>query len=80
MNIFLAAFVWFFIPETKKVSLEEIDTLFGGSNHVQKGADLLHVEDAHHATVGVDNVNEQHNLDTIAVTENKQSEGDKFQV
>jgi hypothetical protein len=44
------------IPETKKVSLEEIDTLFGGSNHVEKGGDLLHVEDTHHAHVGVDNV------------------------
>jgi hypothetical protein len=44
------------IPETKKVSLEEIDTLFGGSNHVEKGGDLLHVEDAHHANVGIDNV------------------------
>jgi len=44
------------IPETKKVSLEEIDTLFGGSNHVEKGGDILHVEDAHHAHVGIDNL------------------------
>ncbi|TVY53397.1 Quinate permease [Lachnellula cervina] len=50
INICLAAFVWFLIPETKKVSLEEIDVIFGGSNHVEKGGDLLHVEDAHHAT------------------------------
>jgi hypothetical protein len=56
VNLCLAAFVWFMIPETKKVSLEEIDTLFGGSNHVEKGGDLLHVEDTHHAHVGVDNV------------------------
>jgi hypothetical protein len=56
VNLFLAAFVWFMIPETKKVSLEEIDTLFGGSNHVEKGGDLLHVEDAHHAHMGVDNM------------------------
>ena len=29
--------------------LEEMDTLFGGANHVEKGGDLLHVEDARHA-------------------------------
>lgn len=45
----LAAFVWFFVPETKRVSLEETDVLFGGSNHVEKGADLIGAEDAHHA-------------------------------
>lgn len=49
INFLLAAFVWFFIPETKKISLEEIDTLFGGSNHVEKGGDLLGIEDARHA-------------------------------
>lgn len=69
----MAIFVWFFIPETKKISLEEIDTLFGGSNHVEKGADLLHVEDAHHANMGVDNMdgNERSNLGTIDVIDNK---------
>ena len=46
--------MYFLIPETKQVSLEEIDVLFGGSNHVEKGGDLLHVEDAHHANIGVD--------------------------
>ena len=28
-----------------------MDTLFGGSNHIEKGGDLLHVDDAHHATM-----------------------------
>ncbi len=61
INFCLAAFVWFFIPETRRIALEEMDTLFGGSNHVEKGGDLLHVEDAHHAqlemnTPGVDDV------------------------
>ncbi|KAL2826758.1 general substrate transporter [Aspergillus pseudoustus] len=40
-NVFLAIFVWFLIPETKKVPLEEMDTLFGGTSHVQNGAILL---------------------------------------
>jgi hypothetical protein len=40
-NMFLAVFVWFMIPETKKVPLEEMDTLFGGTSHVQNGAILL---------------------------------------
>ena len=52
INILLGAFVWFCVPETKKISLEEIDVLFGGSNHVEKGGDLLHIEDAHHADLG----------------------------
>ncbi|EHK96682.1 putative quinate permease [Glarea lozoyensis 74030] len=55
-NILLAVFVYFMIPETKSVALEEIDVLFGGANHTEKGGDLLHVEDAHHAHIGVDNV------------------------
>jgi mannose/fructose/N-acetylgalactosamine-specific phosphotransferase system component IID len=45
MNIVLAAFVFFFIPETKKVSLEEMDVLFGGVNHVEKGAQVLGIRE-----------------------------------
>lgn len=41
-NVLLAVFVWFLIPETKKVPLEEMDTLFGGTSHVQRGAAMLH--------------------------------------
>lgn len=52
INLCLGAFVYFCIPETRKVSLEEMDVLFGGANHVEKGGDLLHVEDAHHAHAG----------------------------
>ena len=40
INILLAAFVWFFVPETKKVALEEMDAMFGGANHVDGGAQL----------------------------------------
>ena len=57
-NLVLIVFVIFMIPETKGTALEEIDVLFGGVNHTEKGGDLLHVEDAHHAHVGVDNVHE----------------------
>ncbi|KAJ9630653.1 hypothetical protein H2203_001176 [Taxawa tesnikishii (nom. ined.)] len=59
INFLLAAFVYFFIPETRNVMLEEIDVLFGGSNHVEKGGDLMGVEDAHHAT-GDKNMSVEH--------------------
>lgn len=51
INALLAAFVWFFVPETKKVSLEEIDTLFGGTNHVESGAEIVGVKDPRHAQI-----------------------------
>ncbi|KUJ07324.1 major facilitator superfamily transporter sugar [Mollisia scopiformis] len=66
-NICLAFFVWFCIPETKSVSLEEVDVLFGGANHTEKGGDLLHVEDAHHAHIGVDNVDHIEPATTVPV-------------
>ncbi|KAJ9138474.1 General substrate transporter [Pleurostoma richardsiae] len=43
VNFCLAVFVYFMIPETKQVPLEEIDVLFGGANHVDKGAQMLGV-------------------------------------
>ena len=33
INVVLLAYVWFFIPETKGIPLEEIDVLFGGAAH-----------------------------------------------
>ncbi|KAI5361234.1 Putative major facilitator, sugar transporter, major facilitator superfamily [Septoria linicola] len=54
INFLLAVFVWFFIPETRKVLLEEMDSKFGGSNHVEKGGNLMGVTDAHHAEIGLD--------------------------
>ncbi|OKL58330.1 hypothetical protein UA08_06405 [Talaromyces atroroseus] len=41
INLLLAAFVFFFVPETKHVPLEEIDVLFGGSNHHTQGENML---------------------------------------
>ncbi|KAJ5204482.1 Major facilitator superfamily domain general substrate transporter [Penicillium cinerascens] len=41
INFLLAVFVYFFIPETKQVPLEEIDALFGGANHVVQGEEVL---------------------------------------
>lgn len=41
INFLLAIFVWFLIPETKQVPLEEIDILFGGANHVAQGEEVL---------------------------------------
>ncbi|PSN70779.1 general substrate transporter [Corynespora cassiicola Philippines] len=43
-NICLAAFVFFCLPETKKVALEQMDELFGGVSHVAKGAELIEIE------------------------------------
>lgn len=44
-NFLLVVFVYFFIPETKQIPLEEIDVLFGGANHVDKGAQILGAPD-----------------------------------
>ncbi|KAF2430594.1 MFS sugar transporter-like protein [Tothia fuscella] len=41
VNFLLAVFVWFVVPETRNVSLEEMDVLFGGTNHVQQGDAML---------------------------------------
>lgn len=51
INALLAAFVYFFLPETKRVSLEEIDALFGGKNHIESGAEIVGVKDPRHAQV-----------------------------
>jgi hypothetical protein len=71
-NILLAVFVYFMIPETKSIALEEIDVLFGGANHTEKGGDLLHVEDAHHAHIGVDNVVADHDDKIAPVVQHEQ--------
>ncbi|KAL3492085.1 putative MFS sugar transporter [Aspergillus germanicus] len=41
INIVLFAFVWFLIPETKGVHLEHMDTIFGGADHADEGAELV---------------------------------------
>lgn len=67
MNLLLVTFVIFLVPETRRVSLEEMDTLFGGANHVEKGGNLLNVADPHHATIGeVEKVYAAEHVDTVA--------------
>ncbi|KAI0840730.1 general substrate transporter [Hypoxylon sp. FL0890] len=56
INFVLAVFVYFCIPETMKVPLEEIDALFGGQNHVEKGGQMLNVSDTQQANAGKNNV------------------------
>ncbi|OBT89266.1 hypothetical protein VE02_02587 [Pseudogymnoascus sp. 03VT05] len=68
INVVLAVFVHFMIPETRRVSLEEMDVLFGGADHVEKGADLLHVEDSHHAAPAQENKGSSIEANEIEVT------------
>ena len=44
INVLLAGFVWFCIPETKGMALEDMDTLFGGVSHAEKGAAFVECE------------------------------------
>ena len=48
VNAFLAVFVWLLVPETRKVALEHMDTLFGGADHVEKGETILATEETTH--------------------------------
>jgi len=54
INFLLAVFVWFFVPETKKVSLEEMDAVFGGANHVVGGAEIEAKDPARHQSITMD--------------------------
>ncbi|KAH7397075.1 MFS sugar transporter-like protein [Pyrenochaeta sp. MPI-SDFR-AT-0127] len=54
INVLLALFVWFFVPETKKVTLEEMDAVFGGANHVVEGAAIEHKDPTRQHSVVVD--------------------------
>lgn len=44
VNILLAVFVYFFIPETMGIPLEQMDVIFGGADHTEKGAQMLGVQ------------------------------------
>ncbi|KAF3159385.1 hypothetical protein TWF788_003794 [Orbilia oligospora] len=39
-NFAMCVFVWFLVPETKGISLERMDELFGADKHVSEGLDL----------------------------------------
>ncbi|KDE03937.1 hypothetical protein MVLG_05629 [Microbotryum lychnidis-dioicae p1A1 Lamole] len=41
INVGLAIFCIFVLPETRGVKLEEMDVIFGGKNHVDGGADMM---------------------------------------
>lgn len=36
-----AAFIWFFVPETKRLSLEEMDIIFGSEGAAQKDQERM---------------------------------------
>ncbi len=45
--------MYFLVPETRKVALENMDTLFGGVDHVEKGANIMGVDDPQHGHHGM---------------------------
>ncbi|CAD6447943.1 414d9e05-c0bc-4c03-9128-550565af3f5a [Sclerotinia trifoliorum] len=55
LNCLLALFVIFVVPETRNIMLEEMDVLFGGVNHVEKGGARLDLENTN-ANVHVQHV------------------------
>lgn len=72
INFLLGLFVWFFVPETKQVPLEEIDALFGGANHVTQGEEVLANQKAANARE-VHEVHEAHEKPGTVNVENVES-------
>lgn len=64
-NFLLVVFVYFFIPETKQIPLEEIDVLFGGVNHVDKGAQILSAPDNQNKEVHIVEQCEDNKITTV---------------
>jgi len=62
INVVLFVFVWYCIPETKGVSLEHMDALFGGVDHADVGAAIVNEETAHNEKASA-----RHKVDPVAV-------------
>ncbi|CAI6334740.1 unnamed protein product [Periconia digitata] len=65
INVLLFVYVWFFIAETKNVSIEEIDVIFGGHNHVDGELSKGQVSQPENAGVPADNAEPQ-KMNTLA--------------
>lgn len=74
INCLLVLYVFFLIPETKGVPLEEMDKLFGGENHVQGGAEIIHEEQANFDHPKPESDHSSNHKDAPVLSESKQRE------
>lgn len=75
INCLLVLYVFFLIPETKGVPLEEMDKLFGGENHVQGGAEIIREEQVNFDHPKPESDHSSNHRDAPILSESKQREG-----